>query len=390
MKKQQSAAAVEKHFLDAENRLIALLYESVLEPNFFNTFMCELCKVIDARSGTLGINNVISQEVRGGWSWNVSLEYLDIYLSGHFAAKDRLIEHLLTAAPGQFYSIMRDLDDAETYVTESQVYREWAIPQDIHDVAGALVYREGNWISFLTIQRKKSQGHYSEQECRLLNRLIPHIRRALQLHQNMVNLKQLKQPLKEVLEMIHCPVMVFNERFEVAYSNQLATNFIERADGVSLEDNNLVFVIPEINSGFAFKVMESVKMSAGIFSAEASMYRVEGEEPFTVLFFPIRGRDSESEMKIQHSGTLAFFHGLSRDLVLPPALVDSFQLTPAEAELCAGLVAGRSISDLAKNTGKSEQTLRSHAKSLYSKTASNSQVEMVASILSNPLFMGTL
>lgn len=381
-----------EQFIQHENHLIALLYESVLEPNFFNTFMKELCGLINACSGTLGINNIVTREVRGGWSWNVSLDYLDIYLSGHFASQDKLIHHVMKSSPGEFYSVLGDVEGAEDYINNSVIYRDWAIPQGIRDVAGVLLQRQGDWITFLCIQRRVEQGEFTRLEKQLLGRLTPHIRRALQLHQQTVSAKQLKQPLQDILSMIKCPVMVFNERFEVSYSNDMALEFIDKTAGICLKDNNIIFDTPKTNSEFSFKVMVSVKTSAGIFSVDNSVLHVNEEcehsIPYSILFFPIRSKQkSTNDLDIKNSGSIAFIHTSREINSLPEELYKAYQLTPAESTLCGGLMSGKGIAELARETGKNEQTLRKQAKQLYMKTGTSSQAEMVSALLSNPLFI---
>ena len=67
---------------------------------------------------------------------------------------------------------------------------------------------------------------------------------------------------------------------------------------------------------------------------------------------------------------------------IPPAnfLEDRFDLTPAEARLVVHLVAGASLRSCAKALGIKYETVRSYLKSVFRKTATHRQAELVLTV----------
>ncbi|MGL4397040.1 MAG: alpha/beta fold hydrolase [Hyphomicrobium sp.] len=65
----------------------------------------------------------------------------------------------------------------------------------------------------------------------------------------------------------------------------------------------------------------------------------------------------------------------------PPALSSllslSFQLTDAEVEVVVSLTNGQSISEIAETSGRTEGTIRTHVSSIFRKTETHTQVELV-------------
>ena len=58
-----------------------------------------------------------------------------------------------------------------------------------------------------------------------------------------------------------------------------------------------------------------------------------------------------------------------------------FGLTPAEAQVAKGLVAGRRTADIARDLKISQTTVAFHLRNLFEKTATNRQVDLVALVM---------
>ena len=63
------------------------------------------------------------------------------------------------------------------------------------------------------------------------------------------------------------------------------------------------------------------------------------------------------------------------------SMMTSFGLTPAEARLSSALVAGRSLADYAREVGLSRNTARNQLATIFEKTGTRRQAELVAHII---------
>jgi len=72
----------------------------------------------------------------------------------------------------------------------------------------------------------------------------------------------------------------------------------------------------------------------------------------------------------------------------PEVLARLYDLTPAEAILAEGLANGRDLNNLSGELGVSRNTLRSQLQSVFSKTHTNRQAELVKMILTGPAVVG--
>lgn len=102
----------------------------------------------------------------------------------------------------------------------------------------------------------------------------------------------------------------------------------------------------------------------------------DGQAWLTIDVLPMTGRDNEN-----FCGARAIL--VIRDLTEVKARAEAdlqslFGLTPAEARLAAALCGGKSVGQTALDFGVETSTLRSHLKSIFAKTGTGRQAELVA------------
>ena len=87
----------------------------------------------------------------------------------------------------------------------------------------------------------------------------------------------------------------------------------------------------------------------------------------------------------QKPGAVLFVSDPEQPLEIRPGiLVSLYALTPAEERLVFGLVAGKQIEDLSDELGTSAHTLRSQLKSIFRKTGTKRQTEVIKLVLTGP------
>ena len=59
-------------------------------------------------------------------------------------------------------------------------------------------------------------------------------------------------------------------------------------------------------------------------------------------------------------------------------LGETFRFTPAETQIAEQLVAGKGLAEIAKNSGRSRETVKYHLRNLFRKTRTNRQLELVS------------
>lgn len=370
--------------LSDESQLLLSLYTEVGSANFWSGFLERLGSVANLNGALFLVANVHSAELRTAWEWNVDLENIRNYITGGYAVNDDLIKYTSTAETGHFYSSEIHLAPILDYERDSEVYRNWVAPQGIHDVAMATFAKEGNWVTSMALYRQPDQGFFTADELRQFDRLIPHIRRAIQLHGDLIRSQSKPQELEAWLSMVKVPVLLFDGKSECSDHNAAARQFFAGQNAVRLEEGRIAFDDPALAGQVGYCVIHALKAAQGPLQGGLEILQLtEGlATPTTFVFMPV---SDHLESAISSAGALVFIYQPAFTQGLDFSSVrDMFGLTPAELAVCSQLAQGLSVRDVAQYQGKSRETVRSQLKQVYSKTGTRNQAELVLSLLTHP------
>ena len=102
--------------------------------------------------------------------------------------------------------------------------------------------------------------------------------------------------------------------------------------------------------------------------------------PLTLLAIPFR-LGTRLAPVTQERAVILLIQDPDMPAVAIPALQQLFGLTPREAKIAGGLAEGKSVDDIAAAQGISHHTTRSHLKSIFLKTGTNRQTQLVSVLL---------
>lgn len=189
--------------------------------------------------------------------------------------------------------------------------------------------------------------------------------------------------LEELLDLVTEPVFLVGNDGKVLTINAAAKAFLRSQSNLSLQENRLAARTASENRVLGKMIREStIRESA----PPAVVIRNElGQPALRLTAVPLRS----TEPVCWASGD--GFFPLTAVLVaapgtLPPArgetLADMFGLTPAEARVTAKLAGGASLKEIAAEFGLSHETVRTQIKSVFCKTDTHRQTDLVALIFS--------
>lgn len=370
-----------------ESQLILTLYTGIGTAHFWESFMEKLAKLAGFQGALLATVNVESAEMKAAWPYKVDLEAIRHYITGGFARSDDLIRYCAAAPPGHFYSSEINLAATLDYEKDSDVYRRWVAPQGIVDVAMGLLEQAGNWSTFMALYRHSPYGSFTETQLRQFDRLIPHMQRALWLHGDLLRNQSLPEEIQRWLSLIKMPVLLFDERFNCCEQNEAARRFFASQSAIRVVDGRLELDDDAIIGELGYRVIHTVKAAARNADAEPQVFLTKVEDrPTTFVFIPVK---NHGDAPVSSVGGLVFIYQKDGTPDLDfSALQLQFGLTPAELEVCTQLARGLTLPEIAERHGKSRETVRSQLKQVFSKTGTSTQVELVLTLLTHPLFIG--
>lgn len=364
--------------------LTGLIYDSVDHPNGFFPFIRRFIEVFDGRSACFAIYNLKAGNLLGVWSANMPQEALTFY-ADHVASKDVLLKAAMEINETRGLSFVAsnlDIKNVEEVRSKTPIGRFMDL-LGAQDTVGAVAFRDENYVNFFTMQRAREQPRFRAEDIENFNILLPHINRAVRLYTKVTNLAaNAHTPERVVLEDLKKGVLICDASFRIVFKNTQADAIISRNPSITVsEDDLLVFS----NQEFSTSVMLGLS-SAVTASLEQ---RVENDvilclpiedQNVTITISPLLTSKADSSIARQHRGgaLIGLYDWSLRPSVDPRVIRKIFGLTPSEANVAVKLVNGSSISDIASQTYRTRETIKSHLKSVFRKTNTKRQGELVA------------
>ena len=228
-----------------------------------------------------------------------------------------------------------------------------------------------NWA--VPVLRDTRQGHFEPGEREHLGDLAPHFRRMLHLTEKF-DRERLAVGL-EVLERVKGGAILVARDGRVAAMNATAEKFL--GNGLFVRNGVIETLDPTARPLLYRMVAAGREVSRPSDRAsDRLVIRRPGARPLVVEAFPVRGLMADA---FGLFGCLLIVTDLGDTPV--PSVEDVsriLELTPAEARLVVRLSKGDGVSEAAAALGISVHTARSQAKTVFSKTGTNRQAQLVA------------
>jgi len=361
--------------------LLGTLYDGVMAPNGFQEFITTLTGRFNAMSATMMTRHSGNQSVNGLWMHGTNL---DSYIQ-EYAEEDMLAQHISTQPIALFYASNLDVPFPESF-PNTRFYREWVVPQGIAYASGATVLREGAWLTQLYLQRSPDQAPFSRAELDRLNLLVPHLQRAIQMRQRFADLEIGQNFLASGLDALAISTLLFDEYSRVVYMNRSAADLLAGHVDCGVQDGRFFTSNQAANRSLNLALSKAILPSHDPAASELDdvvLLRRTGRMPLILKLNPIR----LVAQVLNHGAALMFIFDPEKTPTITADLVRRlFDLSASEAELAIFLCAGKTLEEVAAERCRSIHTVRSQLKSVFSKTGTKRQTDLVSLLLSSPAY----
>ena len=366
----------------SNNVLLGHLYDAVMAPGGFDDFIVMFCNAFTLKSATLMIRNADTQEMTGLWIHGLDVKWLESYALD-YATEDILAHHISAQPIALFYASNLDLPHPENFA-QSRFFREWVEPQGVAYAAGGIVLREGVWMTQLIMQRSPAHPPFDRAEMDRLDELVPHLQRAIQMRQRFSELQLGQNFMAGSLDVLAMPTLLFDENSRVIHTNLSASALLDRSGSLWLDNKYLVTRDAKVTRSLNLELSNAIRASRG-----------NGGDPAGVVLLPRAARMPLMLMIAPLSLSGASARGAALLFVFDPEAVPAvthgvirklFGLTEAEAELAVALCSGKTLDDTASERGTSVHTTRSQLKSIFGKTGTKRQADLVSLLLASPAY----
>lgn len=361
--------------------LIELIYDSVTSQEGFFPFLRRFIDIFHGHSASFAIYNVEGNDLVGAWTINIPNDALAFY-SEHVSHRDVLVETAIAVRrQGDLRFIASNLDlgpDARKIRQETRA-GEWLESYGASEAAGAIAYMDGCYLNFFGMQRNGDQPAFSREELRIFDGFLPHINRAVGLYTRLG--RQSFEPIAErlALDRVNRGMLVCDATFRVVFRNTMADRILKQDGGIRLSSEGTLAIYGSESTGqFSLLVSSAVAASIDQRDEEDRVLQIKhGLQRLTLVITPLLSDGGEGSL--QGKGALITIHDWSDQPPINPELFQGvFGLTEAECRIALQLMEGLCLKEIADLSGRSRETIKYHLNSLFRKTDTRRQGELIS------------
>lgn len=359
---------------DRIEKALDLIYDAAADNALWPHALTAVADLTDSEGGILFGQSYTAQRIYFDFNGRLNEECNRAYQERHMQNPwSQYMEH---QPVGRL--VLSDEAISVAELQRSAFYDEVLRPQEIaHNGMMALAAREDFRAAF-NMCRSVRRGPFDPDEQRLLEWLSPHLCRSVTLGFRIDGYLAMQRAAFNVLDRLADGVVVLDRKARVLFANATALRMTE--EGLL----RLHQSIGTHSSAHSQRLNELIRAALqGAAGGTMGLPRSGDGRLLTVLVSSIRGKDLGrlSDAGVKDAAVLLFVVEPANRRSIPLGqIMDAYGLTHAEARVALAASSGNTILETAQSLGLSPNTIKTHLRRVFAKTATGRQAELAGLI----------
>jgi DNA-binding CsgD family transcriptional regulator len=266
-----------------------------------------------------------------------------------------------------------------------RIYRELLQPNGIEYSLMVQYSDSAEDFTGLAFFRSAEAGPYSEEDSCGLGDLIPHLRRTLSIQRRLFQLDHRLDASYQILESLPSGLVIVDEQGRSEFANAAALHIFSDKDGLDICSGKLQ-ARPQQQAELLAIIRQTIDLGR---HGAIALVRPSGKPAIQCVVTRLAMNCGESPANlIARPRAAVYLADPTQPLETPEQLLQRiFGLTQAEARILERLVYGRTPEQAASDNGVELSTVRTQLKSIFAKTNTTRQPELVQRVLASPIWM---
>jgi DNA-binding CsgD family transcriptional regulator len=355
-------------------RLLDLIYDAATENDLWRDVLTAVADLTNSQGGIVFGLSFTKQAVYFDFNARLSEECKRAYQERHLV--NPLSFYMQNQPAGRL--VMSDEIIALSELQRTAFYNEVWRPQEVGHSALMALAKNKDFFATLDICRTLRQGPLEPAERALLEWLVPHLRRSATLGLHIDGYASIRNAAFEILDRLSDGVVIIDQGASVLFANAAARG-LEAEGAVRLRQP-----ISTSSAAHSQRLAELIKLTlAGAPGGTLSFPRNAEGHLLTILVSSIRGKDLGrlSDAGFKNPAVLLFIIDPANRRSIPLGqIMDAYGLTPAEARVALAASSGNTVGETAKLLNLSPNTIKTHLRRVFAKTATGRQAELAGLI----------
>ena len=281
----------------------------------------------------------------------------------------------------------------EAFVATDRFYQEFLIPNNRRFMTATKVVDAPDATVIFSTLRTQEQGPMPAEGIALLDEMLPHLCRAARI--SLRNFFYSTQALvgQALVNKLRQPVILMTPGGDVIHTNEAANQLLARTALVRVADGKIELAEPHGREllrrvGEIEALLKAGGPTVAEYRSQFQSLHVASDtgvnDSLYAFFTVLPPEEMMGTFGLRPVVMLLFFHPESSPAIDPSLLFAVFGLTPAESRVATLLAEGLSLKEIAREQGTQHDTVRKQLGSIYQKTRTNRQPELVRLLLHLP------
>lgn len=362
---------------EAEYRLIGDIYDAALDARLWPRVLQQLAELSESNSAIITALDTLNPDYTLAFTYNIpehavrayreaGLDAFEMEFHGRPMMRDGLGSTLLST---EVYG------SQDEYVRRGGAFYERCLkPSNIYYLAATLLdYGDFRW-SALGIHRPEGWPALTRVQAALLGRVAPHVRRALQIHRQLVSVNRQNVGLHQLLDSLSVGVLLLGQNGGVRYANNQAEVLLRGHSSLITRRGLFQASDPAENAQLQRLITDAIAMSRrdSVREAAGCMCLQQSGQQLMLSVVPL------SELASDDIAAAIFLTDPCVRYVLGRHLLKSaYRLTERECDICETFANTATLECTANSLGLSLSSVRTYIKDIYAKTGQRSQAELM-------------
>lgn len=364
-------------------KLIHFLYRAVDEPEALNEFTGRFGEAYNSDFGFISDRNKSDFQVLDMYEWGFGETGIKAYID-HYYQFDVWTNGLKALPQSKFHASHEIYpDDA---LLKTVVYNDYARRLGVRHGVGAIfaVPYTSRYIHFAGA-RRPDQGRYDPATVAQMNQLVPHLQQFMHLRTRLGDLEGRVACMEQALNRIGSAVFICNKDGKILYQTVQAEELLRDRSEVFASNRILSVKQSQANTKMKTLIRNATAASRGEDQSPGGALRVDdGNGMLEVIVTPIRYAPPGGLLGASSPCAAVFMREVGAPRIIAPEVLSAlYSLSKAEADIAIRMSQGISIARIADLRGVSVQTVRKQTQTLYLKTETTSQSQLVALVVAS-------
>jgi DNA-binding CsgD family transcriptional regulator/PAS domain-containing protein len=351
--------------------------EAALAPDRWPAALQSITEAVGASGGNYVFLNKRTGNIEWVSSAGLSTE-VNRYVN-YYAARDPYRPILEAASRGSWVLVSKCLP--ETFLRRDEWYNDFLLKAGIRDVAGARLFETASYTVLFGVMHGIYQAPPSAVGAVRLQELFEPLSSAARLHAELRELGWKSAAAVRALDQLARGVIITDGHGGVTEVNRAAEQILRRDDGLTVRQGKLCAERVFENDKLAWFIALAADGKTPAAVRQMLVGRRGGRVPYVLTVVPLGIELAAYERP------LAMILIADPDARAPPErdLAELFGLSPAESRLTVALLAGKTMREVATNSGVQITTLRTQLSSVLRKVGVSRQAELIRVLANIPV-----